>query len=89
MEKEGGKIIWSVQQGDILELDTPDEWKQYTDKERCLAKVKKFSEGKFCIDYITDARMTSPKDKTLEYMFVNSLEKDCHIILLIKHVKLN
>lgn len=74
-KKEGGKIIWSVQQGDILELDTPDEWKQYTDKERCLAKVKKFSEGKFCIDYITDARMTSPKDKTLEYMFVNSLEK--------------
>lgn len=46
MEKEGGKIIWSVQQGDILELDTPDEWKQYTDKERCLAKVKKFSDGK-------------------------------------------
>lgn len=74
-KKEGGKIIWSIQQGDILELDTPDEWKQYTNKERCLAKVKKFSEGKFCIDYITDARMTSPKDKTLKYMFVNSLEK--------------
>lgn len=72
MEKEGGKIIWSVQQGDILELDTPDEWKQYTDKERCLAKVKKFSDGDLSIDYITDARMTSPKDKNLQYMFVDS-----------------
>lgn len=71
-KKEGGKIIWSVQQGDILELDTPDEWKQYTDKERCLAKVKKFSDGDLSIDYITDARMTSPKDKNLQYMFVDS-----------------
>ena len=42
---------------------------------KMLAKVKKFSDGDLSIDYITDARMTSPKDKTLEYMFVNSLEK--------------
>lgn len=74
-KKDGGKIIWSVQQGDILELDTPDEWKQYTNKERCLAKVKKFSEGEFNIDYISDARMTSPKDKALQYTFVNTLRK--------------
>ena len=40
-KKDGGKLIWSVQQRDLLELDTPDEWKSYTDKERCLAKVKK------------------------------------------------
>lgn len=72
-KKEGGKIIWSVQQGDILELDTPDEWKQYTDKERCLAKVKKFSNGAVTIDFVSDARMTSPKDKNLQYMFVDSL----------------
>lgn len=72
-QKEGGKIIWSVQQGDILELDTPDEWKQYTDKERCLAKVKKFSDGAVTIDFVSDARMTSPKDKNLQYMFVDSL----------------
>lgn len=74
-KKDGGKIIWSIQQGDILELDTPDEWKNYTDKERCFAKVKKFSEGEFNIDYITDARMTSPKDKSLKYTFVNTLRK--------------
>lgn len=72
-KKNGGKIIWSVQQGDMLELDTPDEWKSYTDKPRCLAKVKKFSEGKLSIDYITDARMTSPKDKSLKYMFVDTI----------------
>ncbi len=74
-KKEGGKIIWSIQQGDILELNTPEEWKKYTDKERCFAKVKKFSNGKLTIDYITDARMTSPKDKNLKYMFVDSIEE--------------
>ena len=74
-KKDGGKIIWSVQQGDLLELDTPDEWKSYTDKERCIAKVKKFSEGKLTIDYQSDARMTSPKDKNLQYMFVDSLSE--------------
>lgn len=72
-KKDGGKIIWSIQQGDMLELDTPDEWKTYTDKPRCLARVKKFSEGSVTIDYATDARMTSPKDKNLQYMFVDSL----------------
>ncbi len=72
-KKDGGKLIWSIQQRDLLELDTPDEWKSYTDKERCLAKVKKFSEGAVTLDYITDARMTSPKDKSLKYMFVDSL----------------
>lgn len=83
-KKEGGKSIWSVQQGDILELDTPDEWKQYTDKERCLAKVKKFSNGKIAIDFITDARMTSPKNKELKYMFVNTIS-DKGLTYLINH----
>lgn len=74
-KKNGAKPIWSIQQGDILELDTPVEWKGYTDNQRCFAKVKKFSGGAFSIDYITDARMTSPKDKYLKYMFVNTLRK--------------
>lgn len=74
-KKDGGKIIWSIQQGDMLELDTPDEWKNYTDKQRCLARVKKFSDGEFNIDYMTDARMTSPQDKNLKYMFVDTLRK--------------
>lgn len=72
-KKDGGKLIWSIQQRDMLELDTPDEWKSYTDKSRCLAKVKKFSDGAVTLDYITDARMTSPKNKNLKYMFVDSL----------------
>lgn len=69
----GGKIIWSIQQGDLLELDTPEEWQSYSNEPRCLAKVKKFSEGAVTLDYISDARMTSPKDKTLGYTFVDSL----------------
>ena len=72
-QQQGGKIIWSIQQGDLLELDTPDEWQSYTDKSRCFAKVKKFSEGKLSIDYISDARMTSPQDKSLTYMFVDTI----------------
>ncbi len=80
-KKDGGKLIWSVQQRDMLELDTPDEWKSYTDKERCLAKVKKFSDGEFNIDYMADARMTSPKDKNLKYMFVNTLRKGLAFLL--------
>ena len=72
-QQDGGKIIWSVQQGDLLELDTPEEWQSYTDKPRCLAKVKKFSEGAVTLDYMSDARMTSPQNKTLKYMFVDSL----------------
>ncbi len=72
-KRNGGKIIWSIQQGDVLELNTPCEWKGYTNQERCLARVKKFSDGKFAIDYISDARMTSPKDKTLTHMFVDTV----------------
>ncbi len=74
-KQKGAKPIWSIQQGDILELNTPDEWKGYTDNRRCLARVKKFSDGQASIDYITDARMTSPKDKNLKYMFVDTLSK--------------
>ena len=54
-------------------MNTPEEWKNYSNKPRCLARVKKFSEGAVTIDYISDARMTSPKDKTLDYAFVDSL----------------
>lgn len=74
-KKIGAKIIWSVQQGDLLELDTPDEWKQYTDKPKAIARVKKFSEGEIVIDYMSDARMTSPQNKDLKYMFVDSLRR--------------
>lgn len=68
-KKDGGKLIWSVQQRDMLELDTPVEWASYTDKPRCLAKVKKFSTNDFSIDYMTDARGTTGK---LDYMLVDS-----------------
>ena len=68
----------------MLELDTPDEWKGYTTKDRCIAKIKKFSDGRVTIDYSSDARMTSPKDKNLKYMFVHSLE-DRGVSFFIKH----
>ena len=72
-KKDGGKAIWSVQQGDILELNTPDEWKGYTDRERCLARVKKFSNNCITIDYLTDARGTTKAKDEADYMLVDSL----------------
>lgn len=72
-KKDGGKIIWSIQQGDLLELNTPEEWKGYTDKDRCLAKVKKFTAGSITIDYVTDARGTTKSKDDPEYMLVGSL----------------
>ncbi len=83
-QQQGGKIIWSIQQGDTMELDTPTQWQKYTDKIRCFAKVKKFCEGRMTIDYISDARMTSPKDKALKYMVVDSLE-DKGLSFFVKH----
>ena len=74
-KKDGGKIVWSIQQRDLLELDTPEEWKSYTNDERCLAKVKKFSAGRIALDFISDARMTSPQDKTKDYLLVDTLER--------------
>lgn len=71
---KGAKPIWRLFKSDMIELDTPDEWKHYTDKPRCLARVKKFCDGAISIDYLSDARMTSPVDKTLKYMFVETLE---------------
>lgn len=74
-KKNGGKIIWSIQQGDLLELNTPEKWASYTDKEKCLARVKKFSDNQFSIDYIADARSTSPEDQSLKYMHVDTLRQ--------------
>lgn len=74
-KKNGAKIIWSIQQGDLLELDTPGEWKSYTDEARCIARVKKFSDGKLSIDYMTDARMTSPQNNELKYLKVDTVKE--------------
>ncbi len=83
-KQKGGKPIWSVQQGDMLELDTPDKWKGYTDKPRCLARVKNFSDGKIAIDYITDARGTTKTKDSPDYVVVDSIE-DKGLSYLTKH----
>ena len=74
-KKDGAKIIWSVQQGDTLELDTPTEWKSYCNKDRCLARVKKFSDGQMAIDLIIDARGTTIKKDDPEYKLVHTVRK--------------
>lgn len=88
-KKDGGKIIWSIQQGDLLELDTPNEWKSYCSKDRCLAKVKKFraDRNQISIDYVTDARMTSPKYKDISYMFVDTLADKSLNFLIKAHAR--
>lgn len=72
-KQSGNKPLWYVCISDLLELDTPDEWKKYTNNERCLARVKKMSTGELTIDYISDARMTSPTRKEVKYMKVDSI----------------
>lgn len=72
-KQSGNKPLWYVCISDLLELDTPDEWKKYTDNERCFARVKNMSPRKLTIDYISDARMKSPPNK-IEYMKVDSIE---------------
>jgi len=74
-QKDGGKILWSLHKGDLIELDTPDEWKEYANKEKCLAKIKKFSVGKLTIDYIADARATTKKKEEPPYLIVDSLSE--------------
>lgn len=74
-KKDGGKIIWSIQQGDLLELNTPEEWNGYTDKTRCLARVKKFSNGEMAIDYNTDARSTTKNKEAPDYFVIQTLRK--------------
>ena len=75
-KKEGGKIIWSVQQGDILELETPEEWKVYTDKERCLAEVTEFRYGRnqIGIKLVNDARNEENKSSKPLHMLPKILE---------------
>ncbi len=74
-KREGGKVIWQVQQGDMLEIATPEEWTSYTDETRCLVRVKKFSSGKMAIDLAHDARGTSPPAGSPSYMKVASLSR--------------
>lgn len=69
-KKGGAKIIWSAQQGDVIELDTPNEWKTYTSKERCLATIRMFSNNDMSITFITDARDTTKHQYS--YLDINS-----------------
>ena len=71
------KPLWYVCISDLIELNTPDKWKKYTNEERCLARVKKMSDGRLTIDYIADARMTS---NNIEYMKVDSVERGLKFI---------
>ena len=73
--QQGLQPLWSVHQGDVIELDTPETWQKYASVARCLARVKKFSDGRMSIDYISDARMTSPPKGSPDYFVVDSLHR--------------
>ncbi|MGA2092887.1 MAG: type II CRISPR RNA-guided endonuclease Cas9 [Sedimentisphaerales bacterium] len=67
-KKDGFKVIWSIQQGDMIELNTPKQWKKYTPNDRCLAVVKKFRNGELVIRHQTDARAENDKEKEKMYI---------------------
>ena len=62
-KQNGFKPIWSVQQGDTIELTTPEQWKKYTSHDRCLATIKKLQTGFTYIKYQTDARAENRNEK--------------------------
>jgi CRISPR-associated endonuclease Csn1 len=63
-KQNGFKPIWSVQQGDMIELKTPPQWEKYANSVRCLAVVKKFRDGELVIRYQTDARAENRSEET-------------------------
>lgn len=71
-QKNGAKPIWSVHQGDLIELDTPEQWQHFTQTERCIARIKKFSD-RINISFHSDARMDSPPKNSPNYMKINDL----------------
>lgn len=74
-KQTGCKPIWSLHQGDLIELDTPEEWKSLTNKARCIAKVKKFRHGRnqMGIALSNDSRNGENKPKP-DFMFPLILE---------------
>src|SRR5690606_40756202 len=67
-KKTGCKPIWSLYPGDLIELGTPEKWEHFTKKQKSIAQIRKFSEGKLGISYGTDARMISPPKDSPGYM---------------------
>jgi hypothetical protein len=47
----------------MIDLDTPKGWGKYTDYGRCLAVVKKFSNGKIAVKYHSDTRQENSSEK--------------------------
>lgn len=77
--------IWSLYQGDMIELDTPEEWKSLTGKARCIAEVRKFRHGRNQVGIIlsNDARNGENKPKP-EFMFPLILD-DKGVGFFVKH----
>ena len=73
-KKLGCKLIWSLHQGDMIELDTPDEWKSLSKNIRCIAKIKSFRHGRNRVNIILshDARNGKNRPKP-SFMFPSML----------------
>lgn len=71
-KKNGATPIWSLHQGDIIELDTPKQWRQFSKNQRCFAKIKKFG-NRLNIEFHADARMDSPPEGSPSYMVIQQL----------------
>ncbi len=62
------KPIWSLHNGDTIELSTPEKWRKYTTACRCIAVIKNFSLNKIAIRYHTDARQENRKEREVLYV---------------------
>jgi hypothetical protein len=81
---EGGNAIWSITQGDMLEMSTPNTWKDICKKSKCHAVITKFDRNTIGIVLMNDARAdASPDIKKMPYMKRVLLEKG--LSFFVKH----
>ena len=73
-KKKNGKVLWKLHQNDMIELNTPEEWKSYIKSERCIARVKKMKKNKLGIDINYDARMGTPSTGNPDYMAIKGMK---------------
>ncbi|MGD9639266.1 MAG: type II CRISPR RNA-guided endonuclease Cas9 [Alphaproteobacteria bacterium] len=87
------KSIWSIFQGDLIEIDTPDSWRIFINKEKCIAEVRSFRHGRNQISLIlaNDARNSEKKETKPSYMlpvFLKDLSANSLVKIKAKKIEL-
>jgi CRISPR-associated endonuclease Csn1 len=86
---DGGRVLWQVCQGDMLEMNTPNEYKKFVGgAEKCRCVITKFGDANLGFVLHNDARMDSPPKSDPFYMKRALLEKGLSFFLAHKARKI-